>query len=277
MTSPAAIPPTPEQMSDFYSALVPLLRMAWGDNLHFGYWEGPSDTSSVEEATDRFTDLLVERLRVGPDDRVLDVGCGIGHPALRIAATTGARVLGINISEEQVRQATEHAAGVTDRVSFQYGDGMDTGLEPGSFDAVLALESIMHMDRPVALREMCRVLRPGGRLVLTDIFPLSDPGEALPFDTAQREGDAHIASLVGFEEWPGLVAAAGLELDELTDVTENIKGTFPRMLDGFLAHRRRFEREHGVSVEQVLAAATVTHPNLPAAGCLVMAAHKPAA
>jgi SAM-dependent methyltransferase len=266
-------------MSDFYSALAPLLQMAWSDNFHFGYWDGPSDTSSVAEATDRFTDLLVARLRLGQGDRVLDVGCGIGKPALRIAATTQARVLGINISAEQVRQATEgaHAAGVADCVSFQYGDGMDTRLEPDSFDAVLALESIMHMDRPVALREMCRVLRPGGRLVLTDIFPLTEPGEALPFDTTQREGDAHIASLAGFGEWPGLVAAAGLELDELTDVTENIKGTFPRMLDGFLTHRRRFEQENGVSVEQVLAAATVTQPNLPAAGCLIMAAHKPLA
>jgi SAM-dependent methyltransferase len=256
--------------------------MAWGDNFHFGYWEGPSDTSSVEEATDRLTDLLVARLKVGPGDRVLDVGCGIGRPALRMASTTGAEVLGINISADQIRQAAEsaRAEGMADLVSFQYTDGMHTPFAPGSFDAVLALESIMHMDRPTALREMARVLKPGGRAVLTDVFPLGlgldgSVPEGLPFETSQREGDAHIASLVRFEDWPGLVVEAGLELDELTDVTENIQPTFPRMLDGFLANRRRFEKEHGITLEEVLASATVTHPNLPAAGCLIMAAHKP--
>src|SRR3954470_6701138 len=93
MTSPSAVPPTPDEMADFYNALGPLLRMSWGDNFHFGYWDGPSDTSSVEEATDRFTDLLIERLAVGPGDRVLDVGCGIGRPALRLASATGASVV----------------------------------------------------------------------------------------------------------------------------------------------------------------------------------------
>src|ERR1044072_4209593 len=69
MTSASAVPPTPDQMADFYNGLGPLLRMAWGDNFHFGYWDGPSDTSSVEEATDRFTDLLIEGLAVGPAGR----------------------------------------------------------------------------------------------------------------------------------------------------------------------------------------------------------------
>lgn len=65
MTSPSAVPPG-DTVSDYYSSLGPLLQMAWDDNFHFGYWDGPSDTSSVQEATDRFTDLLIERLRVGP-------------------------------------------------------------------------------------------------------------------------------------------------------------------------------------------------------------------
>ncbi|MGW3567074.1 hypothetical protein ACWDSL_24935 [Streptomyces sp. NPDC000941] len=77
MTSPSAPPPTSDQVTDYYSALGPLLRMAWGDNLHFGYWEGPSDRSSPQEATDRFTDVLAERLGVGVGCGVSGVGCGV--------------------------------------------------------------------------------------------------------------------------------------------------------------------------------------------------------
>ena len=275
MTTSSAVPPTPEQVTDYYGALGPLLRMAWGDNFHFGYWDGPSDTSSVEEATDRFTDLLTERLRVGPGDSVLDVGCGVGRPALRVASTTGAGVTGITISREQVEQASElaQAADMADRVRFRYADGMDMPFEADSFDAVLAFESIVHMDRPTALREMTRVLKPGGRLVLTDTFPVG----------GDRPGDAagDVASMGRIEDYPALVADAGLRLDEVTDVTEHTNFTFTRMLDGVFRCRREFEREHGMTIEQVFASMKPAHPDVPSVGgtpgvgCLVLVAHKP--
>ncbi|GAA2098394.1 27-O-demethylrifamycin SV methyltransferase [Streptomyces albiaxialis] len=281
MTFPSAPPPTSptgEEITDYYSALGPLLRMAWGDNLHFGYWDGPQDRSSPEEATDRFTDLLADRLGVGPGQRVLDAGCGVGRPALRVASRTGARVLGVTISREQVGQAVELAreAEMGERVRFEYGDVTRLPHEAGSFDAVLAFESIVHMDRPVALREMARVLRPGGRIVLTDTFPLGDGT-----DGAGDSGD--VASFGRFEAYPGLMADAGLELEELTDVTDHTKFTFMRVIDGILRCRREFEREHGVSVEEVLGSLEPAHPGTAtqsggeAVGCLVAAARKPVA
>ncbi|MGH3374137.1 MAG: SAM-dependent methyltransferase [Actinoallomurus sp.] len=283
MTSQPAVPPTADQVTDYYGALGPLLQMAWGDNFHFGYWDGPSDTSSPAEATDRFTDLLVERLRVGVGDRVLDVGCGIGRPALRLASTTGAGVLGVTISRQQVEQASELARveGVSDQVSFEYADGMDMPFEADSFDAVLAFESIVHMDRAIALREMTRVLKPGGRVVLTDVFTVSDdasdsPSSGATDETSRKTDGPDISSwLKGIDDYPALVAGANLVLDELIDVTKNIEGTFPRMIDGFLKHRKEFERKHGMTLEQVFDTGAL-QPNTPAAaGCLVMVAHKP--
>jgi SAM-dependent methyltransferase len=274
MTS-SGIPPTPEQVTDYYGSLGPLLRMAWGDNFHFGYWDGPSDASSAEEATDRFTDLLTGRLRVGPGDLVLDVGCGVGRPALRVASSTGAAVLGITISREQVEQANElaRAAEMSERVGFQHADGMDMPFAVDSFDAVLAFESIVHMDRPTALREMTRVLRPGGRLVLTDTF------------AADGESPGHeagnVASMCRIGDYPALVADAGLVLEEVTDVTGHTRFTFTRMLDGIFRCRREFEREHGISLQEVLDSMKPAHPDLPAVGgtpgvgCLIMVARKP--
>src|SRR5205807_9603242 len=130
---------------------------------------------SVEEATDHFTDQLMERLRLQPGDRLLDLGCGIGTPALRIAARTGASVVGVTINPHHVEIATEHAraAGMADRVSFRHANAMDLPFGDSSFDAVLAFESIVHMDRPTVLREVERVLVRGGRLALTDFTPLA--------------------------------------------------------------------------------------------------------
>jgi ubiquinone/menaquinone biosynthesis C-methylase UbiE len=198
------------------------------------------------------------------------VGCGIGKPALRVASTTGAGVLGITISELQVQQATEAARAehMADRVSFQYADAMAMPFGEASFDAVLAFESINHMHRPTALREMARVLAPGGRLVLTDVTAPSDGGY-------QPENDPDVVtSLTRLADWPGLISEAGLLLDELTDVTEHTKDTANRMIDGILKCRREFEERHGVSVQEVLDAAKSALPTVPSAGCAIVVAHK---
>lgn len=288
MTSQSAAPATAGQMSDYYSAMGALLQMAWGDNFHFGYWDGPSDTATIDEATDRFTDMLTERLRVGPGDRVLDLGCGVGKPALRIASTTGASVVGVTINARHVELATERARaeGRADQVSFQHADAQDLPFEAGSFDAVLAFESIIHMDRPTVLREVERVLVPGGRLALTDLTPLTDesntpksfrslmgasPGDESP---SGQGGDPDIATLISAGAWPGLLSDASLTLDELNDVTEHTQGTFIRLFENFFKYRREFEREHGITVEQVLDSAKSGAPT-DGVGCLVVAAHKP--
>lgn len=189
-------------------------------------------------------------------------------------------MLGITISGQQVDQAVEltERAGMSDRVRFQLKDAMDTGFEAASFDAVLAFESIVHMDRPTALREWKRVLKPGGRIVLTDTFPLGDSVRQ-PGDTV---GD--VASMASLEDYPGLLADAGLELDDLRDVTEHTKFTFTRVIDGILRCRKDFEREYGMTVEEVLEAMKPVHPQAsqtagfgasPQVGCLIAVAHKP--
>ncbi len=58
---------------------------------------------------DRLTDVLIERLLVDETDHVLDVGCGVGGPGLRVVESTGARLTGISISEEQVKTANRLA------------------------------------------------------------------------------------------------------------------------------------------------------------------------
>jgi SAM-dependent methyltransferase len=268
-----------DKMSDYYSATGALLQMSWGDNFHFGYWTGPSDHSSVDEATDHFTDQLIERLRLGPGDRLLDLGCGIGTPALRIASRTGASVTGVTINSRHVEIATERAAaeGMADRVSFIHANAMDLPFDAGSFDAVLAFESIIHMDRPTVLREVERVLVSGGRLALTDLTPLA--GEAPKsfrslIGASPEDDDSVVATLVTASDWPALAAGASLELDEVTDVTANIERTWGKLFEGFFRVRREFEARYGYTLEQVLDTAKAGTDN-SGIGCLIVAAHKP--
>ncbi|MGV9317058.1 SAM-dependent methyltransferase [Streptomyces sp. NPDC003691] len=210
--------PIPEQVGLLYDKITDT------DVLHFGYWEDPADETPLAEAAERLTDLVAGKLGLTAGQSVLDVGCGIGTPAVRVAATTGTEVTGVTISRSQVQRATELAAaeGLADRVRFLHADAMDLPFPAESFDHAFALESIIHMDRDKALRSVRDVLRPGGHIALTDLFQRNDPPPGKPSLMHQMVDIWMMSDPVRLDDYPALVAGAGLELVEVLDVTETV-------------------------------------------------------
>src|SRR4051794_8220338 len=76
--------------------------------LHYGFWY--EDTKSLGEAVRNTDRLVVDLLGIGPDDVVLDAGCGVGGTSLHVAETTGARVYGLTLSSVQLEIARRNAA-----------------------------------------------------------------------------------------------------------------------------------------------------------------------
>lgn len=219
---------TPEEIGVRYDkiAKVPAV-LVLGENLHFGYWDDPAAGGDIADAMARLSSLVHSKLEVGPGHRVLDVGCGVGGPAVRLAKATGTEVVGITVSQEQVRKATElaEAEGVAHLVRFQLADAMNLPFQDGEFDAAFALESVMHMDRVGVLGQVRRVLRPGGRLVLTDEVLLAP----IPAERKADEGillrymrSNLVRSLATPEGYPALLAEAGLVDGEILDVSANV-------------------------------------------------------
>lgn len=111
----------------------------------------------------------VARLRVERDHRVLDIGFGAGVSLdLLLGAAPEGRVAGVDTSEEQVQAArTLHEALVeSGRLDLRVGRGEELPWMGGSFDGVMTVHTLEFVPKPLALvREMRRVLRPGGRAV----------------------------------------------------------------------------------------------------------------
>lgn len=228
--------PTPQEVGLFYDRMGEVLTPLMGGTCHYGYWEGPDDNSSFGEAAERLTEIMIRKLDVGPGDVVLDLGCGMGKPAIRLARATGARVIGISVSANDVEKASDLAQseGLSHLVSFQFADAMNLPFPAESFDAALALESLQHMpDRRLALRQITRVLRPGGQLVLSDFFqrfPVS--AESWPVLDHLLE-TWKMSALPDLDDYPHLVRAAGLETRELINVSEHTQYSFARLAEVF--------------------------------------------
>ena len=135
---------------------------------------------------------LAEELRLTPGSTLLDLACGRGAYGLLIAQKAGTLLIGVDFSAQALTEAREQAArmGVND-ASFRVGELTAAGLPDASVEAVLCTDAIQFPDEPAsAYDEIRRVLKPGGRVVLTCWEPLDRNDERLVGYAAQTSAPA---------------------------------------------------------------------------------------
>ena len=138
----------------------------------------------------------MRELERGAKDRVLDVACGTGDFSIEALRHGVRQVVGVDISENMLAVAREKARdkGLEEQLEFLYGDSEQLTFPDENFDAVtvaFGVRNFEHLER--GLREMCRVLRPGGRVV---ILEFSTP-DRFPMKQLYRFYFKHILPRVG--------------------------------------------------------------------------------
>jgi cyclopropane fatty-acyl-phospholipid synthase-like methyltransferase len=168
-------------------------------------------------------DKFMEWLELSPGKTLLDVACGAGGPALRIAAVTGCSVVGIDVHEQAVTTARSLAAqrGLAERAEFRSTDA--TGPLPfsdASFDAITCIDAINHFsDRPLVMAEWARLLKVGGRLLFTDPITLTGPLTNAEIAVRSSAG-VYLFVPHGYDE--RVIAQCGLRLLVCEDLTANM-------------------------------------------------------
>ena len=183
----------------------------------FGVDLGQESWITAEEV-DRFCDWL--GVRAG--QRVLEVACGSGGVAARIAAKRGASVVGTDINPLAIRAANARATTLpAGRLQFLAADADDSLPFPdGSFDVVICNDAINHFrDRLCVFKEWKRVLRDGGRCLFTD--PVVVTGMVSNAEIEARSSIGFfLFSCLGANE--AQLSAADFQVERTTDVTDSV-------------------------------------------------------
>jgi MPBQ/MSBQ methyltransferase len=148
-----------------------ILEFYWGEHIHLGHYGLPPRKKDFLVAK---ADFVHEMVRWGgldqlpPGTTVLDVGCGIGGSSRILARDYGFKVTGVTISPQQVRRAQQLTPAAVS-AQFQVDDAMALSFPDASFDVVWSIEAGPHMpDKAVFAKELMRVLKPGGVMVMAD-------------------------------------------------------------------------------------------------------------
>jgi len=134
---------------------------------HFDSWSATYEQDGASRFLRQLQAQALDLLRLGAEDLFLDVACGTGA-AVREAAPRVRRAVGVDLSDGMIARARTLAAGL-ENTDFTLGESDHLPLGDGSVTAVLCTTAFHHFPRPDgAVREMARVLAPGGRLVIAD-------------------------------------------------------------------------------------------------------------
>jgi ubiquinone/menaquinone biosynthesis C-methylase UbiE len=151
---------------------------------------------------------VARALCLAPGQTLVDLGCGRGGPGLWLAREAGVSLLGVDFSPVAIDQAANRAAlfGLTNRARFVVGDLTSTTLPDAHADAAVSVDALhFAADPPAAAAEARRILRPAGRLVLTNWQPKLAGDARLParsrINWPRLLGDAGFAD-VGVQEQP---------------------------------------------------------------------------
>jgi tocopherol O-methyltransferase len=217
-------------VADHYDELDPFYREVWGEHVHHGLWR--TGRESPADAVEQLVEHVAAALALRAGERVIDIGGGYGATARQLAARHGVEVTALTVSAAQFAAAS--AAPATRGVRLLLRDWLRSELPAAGADAAVAIESTEHMvDKAGAFREARRVLRDGGRLAVCAWIAREEPSGWQVrhlLEPICREG--RLAGMGTEAEYRALLDAAGFEVTRVEELSDAVKGTWPRCAHG---------------------------------------------
>jgi len=167
------------------------------------------------------TDALARHAKINESTHVLDLCCGLGGPARYLAYHHGCRVTGVDMNTDRLAGAvrlTERTK-LQDRVLFHHANALQTGLADETFDVIVSQEAFCHIpDKKTLIAECVRLLKPGGRIVYTDILARNSMTNEI---RSRLENEMVFSELSTLEQYCHLFEGKGCQMVEVEDLGDD--------------------------------------------------------
>lgn len=230
---------TPKDISDYYDQTLAHYRFWWKMNeskaIHYGIWD--EGTSNFQEALQNTNIKMAGLASIQQNSKVMDAGCGVGGAAFFLATKFGCYVDGISLSERQIGLAKDFSISLKlqESTHFSVANYYETPFDNNSFDLIWACESLCYADdKEKFFREANRILKPGGKIVLSDYF-ITEKGKPDDRLLLKRWGDTWAISrfneMYDFKE---STHKNGFQIIENEDFSQQIYKSSLRMYRAYL-------------------------------------------
>ena len=167
------------------------------------------------------TDALARHAKINESTHVLDLCCGLGGPARYLAYHHGCRVTGVDMNTDRLAGAvrlTERTK-LEDRVLFHHANALQTGLADETFDVIVSQEAFCHIpDKKTLIAECVRLLKPGGRIVYTDILARNSMTNEI---RSRLESEMAFSELSTLEQYCHLLEEKGCQVVKVEDLSDD--------------------------------------------------------
>lgn len=201
--------------------------LLWGPHIHHGLWSGEEST---KQAQCQLTDTLADLAGIQADDQVVDIGCGMGGSAIRLAQLRGCNVTGVTLSPVQRgwAAATARLKRQRHQTSFIAADAEQIEFAPDSFDVLWSVECTEHLfDKPAFFQHAAQWLRPGGRLAICVWFEGADSSQPGHREQVEEVCRRFVCPSLGTQsDYAQWIEDAGLQVRQRIDWTDRAAKTW---------------------------------------------------
>lgn len=215
------------KIESYYDESLRDYEIVWQLNhsmaLHYGFWE--ENTNTHRQALWNMNFQIAKNAQIKKSDVVLDAGCGVGGTSFFLANNIGCEMYGISLAKAHIKRALankkEHDQ--NNLVNFSCQDFCNTSFPDNTFDVIFGIESIVHApNKTDFLKEAYRILKPNGRLLISDYF-LRHSRTEKEEEFLTKWGDAwSIDNFIYETDFINKVKDTGFNSYFLTDISEHV-------------------------------------------------------